>query len=57
MGTKDKKSVNDLKEYQVTFIGHHVINVMARSYEEADEIASNDFDGFCDWETEVDEID
>lgn len=44
------------KEYQITFTAHHIINVEAENEREAEEKAINLFDGFADWETEVNEI-
>lgn len=45
------------KEYQVTFIGHHIISVEAENEREAEQKAIDIFDG-CDtkWEIEVDEV-
>jgi len=44
------------KEYQVTFIAHHIINVEAENEEEAEQKAIDLFDGFVDFETEVEEV-
>lgn len=44
------------KEYEVTFIGHHIINVEAKNEEEAREKASDIFDGDANWESEVEEV-
>lgn len=45
-----------MKEYEVNFTGHHIINVDAENEEEAREKAIDLFDGFVDWETEVEEV-
>lgn len=44
------------KEYEVTFTAHHIINVDAKTEEEAREKAEDLFDGFCDWEMDVEEV-
>jgi len=46
-----------MKEYEVTFIGHHIINVDAETEEEAEQKAVDLFDGFDKWETEIEEVD
>jgi len=44
------------KEYSVTFIGHHIIDVEANNEKEAEEKAMDLFDGYVDWEMEVEEV-
>ena len=44
------------KEYKITFKTEHSIIVFAESPEEAEQKAVDSFDGFCDWETEIEEV-
>ena len=45
-----------MKEYEVNFTGHHIINVDAESEEKAREKAIDLFDGFVDFEAEAEEV-
>jgi len=45
-----------LKEYEVTFTAHHIINVEATNEDEAEQKAIELFDGQVDFEREVEEI-
>lgn len=45
-----------MKEYQINFTAYHIINIEAESEEEAREEAINLFNGFVDWDVEVDQI-
>jgi hypothetical protein len=44
-----------MKKYNVTFTGTYLIGVEAKNEEEAREKAIDLFDGYVDWETEVEE--
>lgn len=46
-----------MKEYQVNFTAHHIINVEAETEKEAREEAISLFDGFTDWDVEVEKAD
>ncbi len=45
-----------LKEFEVTFIAHHVISVEAQDEDEAEQKAIDLFDGQVDFEREVEEV-
>lgn len=46
-----------MSTYGVTFIGYIVVVVEANSEEEARDRALGQFDGYVDWETDVEELD
>jgi len=43
-------------EYEVEFVGHHIIDVEAKSPEEAEEKAIKEFGGFDRFDVNVNEI-
>ncbi len=45
-----------MREFEVTFTAHHIMNVKAYNEDAARERAINEFDGDVNWETEVGEV-
>jgi hypothetical protein len=45
-----------MKEYEVEFVAHHIINVEAETPEEAEVKAGELFNGFDKWEINVEEV-
>ena len=46
-----------MREFEVTFTAHHIVNVKAYSEDHARDIAIDEFDGDVNWENEVREVD
>jgi len=44
------------KEFEVSFVAHHIMNIESETEDEAREEAIALFDGFYDWEINVEEV-